>query len=433
MRIRAKPTLLWIATGGIALAILTFFLSRAPVRRRHTGEHRIAMFDHGGGLRAKEVIPSAVTNRNEVTLENVAARSVSEMVAMVRNMSNDQRLLLAKRLAETPGHALEIAAFFKAWSTVDAYAAFGAAREFRMTSQREEALRAVFEGADPANAAQLVDLLKNIDAGAIPSGVAQQLLNIGLSKWAQVDPARAADFLSGYDEKSLINRTTYKALAENWATKDPGAALAWKDQQQDPDLRQNIALGIFQSWASNRPDEALAYVRSHSADPDAGSNIATVANSLAAVNPAAAKALVESLPPGDGQATAAYNAAIRLAHDDPAGTAAWLASLPASVQSQAAGAVATQYASQDPQSAMDWINTLTGAARDNALTGYATNARDHGDGISAALQISDEQQRGALARSLAQVWMSTDPAAFHQWLTTSGLPQETQDALATRP
>lgn len=176
----------------------------------------------------------------------------------------------------------------------------------------------------------------------------------------------------------------------------------------------------------------MAYARQHASEGLAGaSNASMVANALAASDPSGAKAFAESLPPGDARNMAIFDAAMRLAHDDPVGTANWVARLASTPQ--AVGAVMTQYAVQDPPGAKQWINTLPPESRDTALGAYATNVRDKVDGMLTALQITNDQTRTRTVNQLADRWLASDPVGFRNWVSTSGLPPATQAALLKQP
>ena len=410
----------------VAAAAVLSVLVYSNIRKRET-RVSVQHFEPGQTT-AAEAVPGQVTDQQNLTLSRITGRTEAEMLGLVANMSTTQRRMLARRLSDGAGNLAEIAGFFKAWASIDSLAAFSAATDFRLNSQKEAALRAIFQGCEAEKASQLINRLKDMPIGSITPDLAQDLLTIGLGKWSQIDPQSASDFLSNYSEAMSINQAVYREIAKNWASQDPPAAIAWKNKQSSSDLQQNMSLGIFQSWVATDPAKAMQYARDHLSDPDGNANAAAVSNTLVDRDPAAAKAFVESLP-ASVQATAAVSAVMRMAYDDPAGAAAWVAQLPREIQEGPAGAVASQYAAIDPRAAKAWINTLSGDVHDSALAGYAMNARDKADAILTALQISDEQKRSTTAKALADRWNSIDPGSFHQWLTASGLPIETQRAL----
>jgi len=364
-----------------------------------------------------------------VSLDQFAGKSDAVTLDLVRRMSAEQRKTFALRLTKTSGNLTRIAAFFKAWGEVDSYAAFQASKDFQVLSQRESALRAIFEGVTPENASQLLNLLASLQPGSISGELPQVLLGIGVRKWAQIDPVAAADFLSRNPDRNQINQAVYNEIGKQWAEIDPKAALAWAENQ-DKRYQQNIMLAIVQSWIENDPQTAVVYWRQRASEDLIGiSNALTVANALAANDPAGAKAFAESLPPGEARNQAVLGVAIRLAHDDPAGTANWVTGL--SIP-QAVVGVMMHYAVQDPQGARQWIDTLPPESRDTGLSTYALNVRDNADGILTALQIADDKIRTETVSRLADRWRALDADGFVKWISSSGLPPATQDELLKR-
>lgn len=417
-----------LALAGVGFAI-AFWVSPSEVRQA-TPERTIERFTPSTFPTPAEVVPSEITKTQEISLDQIVGKSEAMTVDLLREMSAEQQKMLAFRLTKTSGNLIKIAAFFKAWGEVDSYAAFEASKDFQTLSQKESALRAIFEGVKAENAAQLIDLLASLQPGSLSPEFAQGLLGIGVGKWAQLDPQAAANFLSGQGDRSQINQSVYTEVAKSWAALDPQAALAWADKQKQS-YQRSIMLGILNSWVENDPHAAMEYARQHASEgPSGASNASMVANALAANDPAGAKAFAENLPPGEARDMAIFDAAMRLAHDDPVGTANWISSL--APASQAVGAVMTQYAVQDPQGAKQWINTLPAESRDIALSTYASNVRDKADGMLTALQIANDQTRTKTVNQIADRWRASDPMAFQKWVSTSGLPPLTQELLLKR-
>jgi hypothetical protein len=414
--------------AGVGLAMALWI---SPSGERQAPPERIiARFTPSAYPTPAEVVPNQITTSQEISLDQIAGKSDAMTVDLLRQMSAEQRKMLAFRLSKTSGNLIKIAAFFKAWGELDSYAAFQASKDFQTLSQKESALRAIFEGVTPGNAAQLVDLLASLQPGSISPEFAQGLLGLGVGKWAQIDPQAAANFLSGQGDRNQINQSVYTEVGKSWAAFDPQAALEWADKQQKS-YQRSIMLGILNSWVENDPHAAVEYARQHASEgPSGASNASMVANALAANDPAGARAFAESLPPGEARDMAIFDAAMRLAHDDPVGTANWIASV--APGSQAVGAVMTQYAVQDPQGAKQWINTLPVESRDVALSTYASNVRDKADAMLTAFQIANDQTRTKTVNQIADRWRASDPMAFQKWVSSSGLPPLTQELLLKR-
>lgn len=382
--------------------------------------------------RVAESVSGRLADAQLSDLQKIGSKSFLELVGMVRNMTATQRQVMAKRLSERPGNLAEISNFFRAWAAVDSNAAFIAGADFSNPSQKEAALRASFDGAEPKDAGKLVDLLRTLQPGTLLPGFAQELLNTGLSKWSMIDPASAAGFIRNYEARNAVGQDTYREIGKNWGKSDPRAAFAWESQQEGADLKQQISAGILQGWVATNPQEAARFAQSHIHDGASGSEGAAyssvVANYLAVKDPPGARQFVEDLPL-ETQPSAAVSAAMQLAHDDPQAAAAWINELPEETQIPAAGAVASQFAIQDPGLALSWIDSLSGNVKDSALSTFATNARDRGAGMAAAFRITDTGIRSSVVKTLADQWNLVNPAGLQEWLSTSGLPVETQKAL----
>lgn len=419
-----------IVLTAVGLAALVLYARSSP-KHEVNRERTIDAFTPTSYPSPAEAVPNEITAAQEISLDQIVGKSDAQVVDLLRRMSAEQRKVLAFRLTRTSGNLIKIAAFFKAWGEVDSYAAFHASKDFQILSQKESALRAIFEGVTPENAFQLVDLLASLQPGSIPSEFAQSLLGLGVGKWAQVDPQAATDFLSRNGDRNQINQAVYTEVAKSWAALDPQAALEWAEKQ-DKSYQRSIMLGVLTSWVARDPQSATEYARQHASEGLTGaSNASMVANALAANDPAGARAFAESLPPGEARNMAIIDAAMRLSHDDPVGTAKWVAGLTSSPQ--AVGAVMTQYAVQDPQGAKQWINTLPPESKDYALGAYATNVRDKVDGMLTALQIANDKIRTQTVTQLADRWRALDPAGFTKWVSANGLPPATQAALLKRP
>jgi hypothetical protein len=424
MRIKLSVALAVVACAMVLAAILK---SPAEKRREQRREFKVEAFTPDTTPARPESIPSQVTARQELSLAAIEGQSEAETVALVRNMSAEQRKMLAFRLAQGPGNQGRIAAFFKAWGEIDSYAAFQASKDFKLLSQKEAALRAIFEGVRPDNAAQLVDLLTYLQPGDIPANLAQELLGLGVGKWAKLDPKGASDFLA---RSPGINLHVYMEVGGNWAASDPQAAIAWAEQQ-DGAYRRNIMLRVLQSWVETNPQDAMQFARQHASEGTVGaSNASMVANALALSDPSAARAFAESLPLGEARNMAIIDAAMQLSHDDPAGTAKWVESL--QWPQGAVAAVLTQYAVQDPADALQWIETLPPGTKDGALSAYAMSTRDSTDGMWTAFAIKDDPIRNFTIEQLRKRWLARDQAGFRNWVASSGLPPATQSALLGR-
>lgn len=363
--------------------------------------------------------------QQELSLDKIAGLSSEQTAGLLSRMNATERAELGRRLTLLSPGAInneKIGLYFRAWAKFDSRAAFQMALTFKNTSQTWAALANVFEGADAKDAASLVDGLKNLAPGTISGEIAQGLLHAGLSKWASVDATGAARFLDSYGGN--IPPFVWQAVAERWGTLDPAGALAWLNNQPNSAIKEKQMDGLMTAWVKTDLPAAAEYARAHlDGTIKSESHVALAANHLAANDPQAALAYIQTLPEGTAKQFAQTMAATRWAYLDPAAAAAWVSSLPAEDQGAAAGVIA-MWAPQDPQAAGDWMNTLQGDARDSAISAYSANLapRDPGTALGWAQSIANPEIRTATVEALVQQWRERDPTRATDWINRSQLP-----------
>lgn len=226
------------------------------------------IFKHSGG---NMQLGSAMA---DAALDRMNAAEISRLVAD-----------LAEAQASTPGYAftLEIQAACARWAEVDPQAALHFVLASRQTSFRSAALGSLFAGMaklDPALAraelaaiedpslrrsaqASLLAALAVADPDewvatllADPSLHEQYGMSSIVSEWAMDDPAKAAERLGKLP--ASLQASGVISLAKIWASKDAGAAQAWALSLGDAKQRQ-LALGaVAGGIAARDPDAALA-------------------------------------------------------------------------------------------------------------------------------------------------------------------------------
>lgn len=374
--------------------------------------------------------------QQELSLDKIAGLSGEQTVGLLSRMNPTERAELGRRLTDLSPGALnneKIGLYFRAWAKFDARAAFQMAMNFKHTSQTWAALSSVFEGAEANDAASLVDSLKNI-APIIPGEMHQSLLGVGLSKWASVDAAGAARFLDLNGREAGL--ALWQAVAERWGTLDPAGALAWLNKQSNPTIKEKQMDGLMTGWLKTDLPAAAEYARAHLDGTPASDRYAAVAaNYLAANDPQAAMAYIETLPEGTTKQFAQTLAAAKWAYLDPAAAAAWVSSLPPEGQGAAVVSVISQWANQDPQAAGNWMNTLEGPGKDSAISAYAAHLapRDPGTALGWAQSIANPEIRTATVEALVQQWRERDPTRATDWINSSQLPDEEKARLLKAP
>jgi hypothetical protein len=372
----------------------------------------------------------------ELSLDKIAGLSGEQTVGLLSRMNPAERAELGRRLTLLPPGTLnndKIALFFRAWAKFDASAAFQMALTFKNTSQTWAALASVFEGAEAKDASNLVESLKNLAPGTISPEITQGLLHTGLSKWASVDAAGAARFLDNY--RGDVPPSVWQAVAESWGMLDPASAFAWASKQADAVIKEKQMWGAMTAWVKTDLPAAAEYARAHLDGTLTSEKLVSLAaNYLAANDPKAAIAYIETLPEGPVKQFAQAMAATKWAHNDPAAAAAWVSSLPAEAQGEAAVGVVAMWATQDPQAAVNWIRTLEGAARDSAISAYSGNlARaDPATALEWAQSIESPSIRTATLDALLHQWLQRDRTRATEWINRSQLPDADKIRLMSR-
>lgn len=376
--------------------------------------------------------PSDQMEKRELSLDQIAGLTKEQVAGLLNRMNATERAEMGRRLTLSPpngSNERKISLFFSAWAQKESGAAFQMALNFRNKALLGTALMAVFEGADPKDSRELVTNLKNMRTGTVNAELAQALLNTGLSKWALVDGAGAAEFLNNYGEDA--SPFIWQTVGENWATADPVAALKWAEAHTDSRIKD----GIMMSWTKTDPAAVAEYTLAHfDGGFESQRYTSLVANRLAGNDPRAALDYIQKLPEGPAKQQAQLLAAIRWAHLDPAAAAAWVSSLPLADQGAATG-VAGMWATQDPQAAGNWINSLQGQVRDSAVNAYASSlaARDPATAIGWTQTIDDPQIRTTAMERLIGDWRKRDPAAATAWINNSQLSAADKARLLVPP
>jgi len=396
-----------------------------PLSKRSSSERTQAMVPSPPPS-SDPTISRAQIAQYDLSLDKISGLSGEQTIGLLSRMNPTERAELGGRLTTLAPGALnndKIALFFRAWAKFEASAAFQMALKFKNTSQTWAALASVFEGAEAKDASNLVEGLKNLAPGTISAEISQGLLHTGLSKWASVDAAAAARFLDNYGGD--IPPSVWQAVAESWGMLDPASAFAWAHQQPDAVIKEKQMWGAMMAWVKTDLPAAAEYARGHLDGTLTSEKLVSLAaNYLAANDPKAAIAYIETLPEGLVKQSAQMMAASKWAYNDPAAAAAWVSSLPAEAQSEAAGGVVMAWATQDPQAAGNWIQTLEGAARDSAISAYSGNLarRDPATALEWAQSIESPNTRTTTVEMLLRQWLQRDPTRATEWINRSQLP-----------
>ena len=373
---------------------------------------------------------------DKVVLGDVEAVPFQELYGVLSRRSPEEIAELARQLQNLPkGPASEarIAAFFKAWATLDASAAFAFADSLRR-DLRSEAFSAVLEGADPSAAGALVPAINDLPKESLPPSEKALLLSRAVGKWSQLDPAAAAKFLESSGVRGMNFSTAYHQVASNWAARDPIAALAWAREQTSKG-EHFATSGAITGWWKNDPAAAEAYVASHLGTREDWQLASTLASNIFSEDPERAKEWVRQLPNEDARRQADAGLAIQWGFSDPAAATKWAATLPPGECKQALAETVGLWAQQDLSAAAEWLGSYQGAGRDEAVNNFSLSAaaKDPAVALTWAATISDPKTRAFAERGLASQWLKRDPPAARNWIQNSSLPADEKSRLLAPP
>jgi hypothetical protein len=115
---------------------------------------------------------------------------------------------------------------------------------------------------------------------------------------------------------------------------------------------------------------------------------------------------------------------------DPSSAARWLATLPASEQTNGASTIARNWVDTNWSEASRWIATLTGEVRDEALVAAVNReGATQADSLSTALSIGKEEKRTEMIENVIRSWAAAEPNAAETWVQGSPLSTEQRDHL----
>lgn len=422
----------YLLFGSAAVVLAMAFFTPRPGTSQKPAEHVYARLP-SPPVSAEPSISNQQIEQGDLSLDKISGLSGEQTVGLLSRMTPSERAELGRRLTLLPATSLnneKIGLFFRAWAKFDPKAAFQMALNFAHKSQSWTALAAVFDGADPKDSMLVVESLQHIAPGLLSGEVAQSLLFTALPKWASVDGAGAAAWLDKFGGE--VSPAVWKAVAETWGKLDPAAALAWAEKQANPDFKDSQMDGVITGWVKTDLPAAAQYAREHlDGTIKSETRVAHAANQLAAKDPKAAIAYIESLPEGTAKQIAQTMAAASWAYNDPVAAAAWVSSLPPDGQGAAAATLVAMWAPQDPRAAMDWVATLQGPAHDSAISAYSANLalRDPGTALSWAQSIASDSIRTSTVEALVVQWLERDRTSASAWINKSQLSAEEKQRL----
>lgn len=303
--------------------------------------------------------------------------------------------------------------------------------DFFARTAKLRSLFAEWVKSDPAAAAKMIVALepKHRDYEAVES-VARALSELdipaALAFAADVQDHRVGDFIQ-------------RIALENWGRKAPADAARYI-LAQFPAAQQGRALGVFaKSWASTKPEAALAFAGLIK-DPSAqASFMADAFDGYAQADPQNACAAWTALPlETAGRENLAAIISRNWSQTDAKAAAAWAATLPEEDASRVAALKPSiaAWSQTDPMKTAEFIDTLPRShSRDEAILAYVDGASSAEP--EAATQWAGKIDRPDLRRSaygrIADSYAKREPSVSRQWLDSlSALPENWKNDLARR-
>jgi hypothetical protein len=374
---------------------------------------------------------------NKIVLGNIATVPFQELYSVLSARSAKEMAELAAQFNDLPSGRetkTKITTFFTAWAHLDARAAITAAISLKTPDAKDAAITAVVRGADAIAAKSLVEVVSQLPADALPVWQKTKSVNIALTKWSEVEPASAAKFLDEFPAQDRELLGARMMIAQNWASSDPAAALAWAAGQGDGREGRISMSGVIAGWWENDPRAAEAYVAEH-LDTLGPQSAMQIVSQLYRQDPQRAKEWANSLPSVDARRMATTNIAMQMANTDPKAASEWAATLPDDVRGRTLEGAISRWARNDSRTVGEWINGLNGVVRDEAISAFSSTlaANDPAAALTWATTVSDPTKRDATVERLVTSWMRRGPAEAKTWIQNSNLPDQEKTRLLALP
>ncbi len=373
-----------------------------------------------------------------ILLGDITTVPFQEVYEVLSRQGSGEVARLAEQLdglPPSPQATAKIRTFFKAWAQLDPTAALEKASALHTHETRKDAIAATIEGADPAAAGALASAVAALPNETLEDSAKANLFNQAVQKWSEVDPPAAARLLSEIKMGGIGFTPVFYSVAQNWATRDPAAALAWAQAQRQIPFGMSPVNGVVQGWWKKDPAAAEAFALAQIGTPLGKQLISSMASQMAMQDRAKATAWVNQIPDQDLRRQAYSMVGAQLAFSDPQAAGEWALSLPPEAVSEAVGSIASIWAQSDPAAAAHWLEGLSGGARDSAIISYSsvTAETDPAAATAWAATIADESKRASALRLPIRQWLEQDAAAARTWIQNSSLGEEEKARLLATP
>ena len=317
--------------------------------------------------------------------------------------------------------------------------------------ERQAALLELLGRLGPNDFAAVAEQYRNMDH----FGDSRGEFDLILRSWAKADPLSAL----AYTEKQSSGGRDSSTILASWAGRDAPAAERWALDHQPAEganpylaavvrgiaatdighaseLTQAMPAGHERGYAVDSitralfmqgTDAAMAFPASIPDPALRAGFVASVADRLAAKDPALAANWLATSTDAESQARAARSVAQALAQDDPTSATQWLQKLQPTAQAEAARGIIPVMSSADIAKTASWASTLVGIpGYDKVVEEFVWSCDNRAPEQSAAWiqAVSDPEQRRHLYYSMLGEWAKRDAAAVKTWVTSNSVPPD---------
>lgn len=292
------------------------------------------------------------------------------------------------------------------WSEVDPEEAFAYLGDSLSPQEQLRLLPTIMTGLAARDPARALEIADNLDGRA-----GDQAYQSVFQGWAQRDARAAAAALESIPPSRLRDQLTQN-VAHFYASQHPQEALAWARNSNSAN-RADLVGSVLRQVAATEPEQALSSAMVIQNPTERARALSSVLSQVAGTQPELAATYVQQLPPGQFRDQASQNVVSTWSQHDPEAAFEWVSGLDGQAYHSAMTTLGSQLASQNPDAAArllprirssakrDWISSIASAYAQNDPR-YAANW------IS---QFKSETYYNQLVSNVATSWVRTDPLA----------------------
>lgn len=280
-----------------------------------------------------------------------------------------------------------------------------------------------------------------------------------LTAWAEVDPVAALAYTTENTSSGMATGTVLSA----WASRDPDAAIAWAKANHQGDDANPYMIGIIRGLAGSDPARATALLQEIPFSAERAEALQAMMPHVLQMGAESAKKWISELTDERLRNGAVARFAEALAKQDPAGTASWLMenlndtsvrsmdevyrewakvdpaaavanfeSLPpGDARSRALRGIVMLDARNNPQAAAELMNRFPADITDRTVQHFIWNSFDKAPDVATNQigLIKEEGSRNRMYQRALSSWIDRDRVAAQNWIRTANLPSSVIDSL----